>query len=168
MSHVAVLTADLFEDVELWYPYYRLQEAGHQVDLVGCEAKTTHEGKRGTTATTTAAAADIATPSLDAVVVPGGFSPDYMRRCPDLVDLVAEMGRSGKPTAAICHGPWMLASAGLLEDVDATSFHSIKDDIVNAGARWHDREVVRDDNIITSRSPDDLPAFMREVLAALD
>ncbi|MFP3883589.1 MAG: type 1 glutamine amidotransferase domain-containing protein [Actinomycetota bacterium] len=168
MSHVAVLTADTFEDVELWYPYYRLQEAGHQVDLVGCEAETTHEGKRGTVATTTVAAADLDASSLDAVVIPGGFSPDYMRRCPDLVDLVREVGRDGKPTAAICHGPWMLASAGLLEAKDATSFHSIKDDIVNAGARWHDREVVRDGNIITSRSPDDLPAFMREVLAALE
>lgn len=168
MSHVAVLTADLFEDVELWYPYYRLQEAGHQVDLVGCEAGTTHKGKRGTTATTTAAAADLDVASLDGIVIPGGFSPDYMRRCPDLVNLVTEMGRGSKPTAAICHGPWMLASAGLLEDKDATSFHSIKDDIVNAGARWHDKEVVKDDNIITSRSPDDLPAFMREVLAALE
>lgn len=168
MTHVAVLTADLFEDVELWYPYYRLQEAGHQVDLVGCETGTTHKGKRGTTATTTAAAGDLDVSSLDAVVIPGGFSPDYMRRCPDLVDLVTEMGTAGKPTAAICHGPWMLASAGLLEDRDATSFHSIKDDIVNAGARWHDREVVRDDNIITSRSPDDLPAFMRTVLEALE
>lgn len=168
MSHVAVLTADLFEDVELWYPYYRLQEAGHQVDLVGCEAGTTHKGKRGTTATTTAAAGELDVSSLDAVVIPGGFSPDYMRRCPDLVSLVTEMGRAAKPTAAICHGPWMLASADLLEGRDATSFHSIKDDIVNAGARWHDREVVNDDNMITSRSPDDLPAFMREVLAALE
>lgn len=167
MSHVAVLTADLFEDVELWYPYYRLQEAGHQVDLVGCETGTTHKGKRGTTATTTAAAGELDVSLLDGVVIPGGFSPDYMRRCPDLVNLVTEMGRSAKPTAAICHGPWMLASAGLLEDRDATSFHSIKDDIVNAGARWHDREVVRDENIITSRSPDDLPAFMRAVLKAL-
>lgn len=167
MSHVAVLTADMFEDVELWYPYYRLQEAGHDVDLVGCKAGTTHEGKRGTTATTAVAAGEVDVSSLDAVVVPGGFSPDYMRRCPDLVDLVGEMGRGDKPTAAICHGPWMLASAGLLEGTDATSFHSIKDDIVNAGGRWHDREVVKDGNIITSRSPDDLPAFMREVLAAL-
>lgn len=168
MGHVAVLTADMFEDVELWYPYYRLQEAGHGVDLVGCEAGTTHTGKRGTTATTTASAADIDPADLDALVIPGGFSPDYMRRCPDLIRLVEEMGGAGKPVAAICHGPWMLASAGLLEGRDATSFHSMRDDITNAGARWHDKEVVRDDNIITSRSPDDLPAFMREVLVAME
>jgi protease I len=84
-----------------------------------------------------------------------------------MVELVKAVGDAGKPTAAICHGPWMLASAGLLEGRDATSFHSIRDDLANAGARWHDKEVVRDENIITSRTPADLPAFMREVVAAI-
>lgn len=157
----------MFEDIELWYPYYRLLEEGHRVDLVGCESEATHKGKHGTVAETTAAASKIDTAGLDAVVIPGGFSPDYMRRCPEMVQLVTEMGQAGKPTAAICHGPWMLASAGLLEGTDATSFHSIKDDLVNAGANWQDKEMVQDGNIITSRSPDDLPAFMREVLTAL-
>jgi protease I len=168
MSHIAVLTANLFEDVELWYPYYRLLEEGHRVDLVGCEADQTFQGKQGTEVTTTAAAGSIDVSSLDAVVIPGGFSPDYMRRCEPMVDVVREVGKSGRPTAAICHGPWMLASADLIDGVDVTSFHSIKDDLVNAGGNWIDKEVVRDDNIITSRSPDDLPAFMREVVAALE
>lgn len=167
MKHIAVMTAEMFEDVELWYPYYRLLEEGHRVDLVGCDEGKTHTGKRGTLATTTAAAADMDPSGIDGVVIPGGFSPDYMRRCGEMVDLVREVGLSDKPTAAICHGPWLLASAGLLNDREATSFHSIKDDIENAGAQWHDKEVVRSDNIITSRSPDDLPAFMREMISAL-
>lgn len=165
---IAVLTADLFEDVELWYPYYRLREAGHEVDLVGCDEGTTHEGKRGTRVTTTAAASDIDPADLDAVVVPGGYSPDHMRRCRAMVDLVRAVGESNKPVAAICHGPWMLASAGLLSGRRATSFPSIRDDVTNAGAEWIDREVVNDGGIITSRNPDDLPSFMAELLAALD
>lgn len=162
------MTADLFEDVELWYPYYRLLEEGHDVDLVGCKSGTTHQGKKGTSATTTAAAEDIDPDEIDAVVIPGGYSPDHMRRCNSMVQLVEAVGTSGKPTAAICHGPWMLASTSLADGRDVTSFHSIKDDLINAGASWHDKEVVHDGNIITSRSPADLPAFMREVVAAID
>ena len=165
---IAVLVADLFEDVELWYPYYRLLEAGHTVDLVGCETGTEHQGKKGTSVTTTAAASAVDPATYDAVVVPGGFSPDYMRRCQPMVDLVREVGEAGKPVAAICHGPWMLASAGLAQGKKVTSYHSIRTDLANAGGEWVDEEVVRDGNLLTSRRPDDLPAFMREVVAALD
>ncbi len=157
----------MFEDIELWYPYYRLLEDGHKVDLVGCESDTSHKGKYGTVAVTTVSASEVDSGQFDAVVIPGGFSPDYMRRCPEMVLLVSELGQAGKPTAAICHGPWMLVSADLLDGKDATSFHSIRDDLENAGANWQDKEMVRDGNIITSRSPADLPAFMREFLAAL-
>lgn len=166
--NVALLTADLFEDVELWYPYYRLQEAGHQVELVGCEKNVEHQGKKGTVARTTVAASELDPGEIDAVVIPGGYSPDHMRRCPAMVDLVRAAGMAGKPVAAICHGPWMLASAGLLSGRQATSFFSIRDDIVNAGADWVDGEVVRDGNIVTSRRPADLPAFMREVIDSLE
>jgi protease I len=164
---IAVLVADMFEDVELWYPYYRLLEAGHDVDLVGCESGEVHKGKKGTEATTTVAAAGVEPADYDAVIVPGGFSPDYMRRCQPMVDLLREIGEAGKPVAAICHGPWMLASAGLTQGKKVTSYPSIRTDLANAGGEWVDEEVVHDGNVITSRRPDDLPAFMREVVAAL-
>lgn len=165
---VAVLAAEMFEDVELWYPYYRLLEAGHEVDLVGCEADTTYAGKKGTSVRTTHAASDVSPDDYAAVVVPGGFSPDYMRRCPPMVDLVKAVGEAGRTVAAICHGPWMLASAELIDGRRVTSFPSLRIDLVHAGAQWVDEEVAEDGNIITSRRPDDLPAFMRTVVEALE
>lgn len=164
---VAILTAEFFEDVELWYPYYRLAEAGLDVELVGAEAGRTYPGKKGTEATATLAAGDASASSVEAVVVPGGYSPDHMRRVPAMVDLLRDVGRAGKPVAAICHGPWMLISAGLVEGRRVTSFHSIRDDLVNAGADWVDEAVVVDGNVVTSRTPADLPAFMPEVLRLL-
>ncbi len=164
---IAILAADLYEDIELLYPYYRLLEAGHSVELVGCEADRTYRGKRGTSVTSTAAASSLTADELDGVVVPGGYSPDHMRRCPPMVALVREVGEAGSPVAAICHGPWMLASAGLIRDRRVTSFPSIRDDLVNAGAEWLDDRTVRDGNIVTARRPDDLPAFMRTLLEML-
>lgn len=164
---IALLTAPMFEDVELWYPYYRLLEEGHHVDLVGCERGATIDGKRGTSATTTASAHEISFEDYNAVVVPGGFSPDHMRRCDPMVGMVRSMGEAGKLVAAICHGPWMLASTGLTDGRRLTSFHSIRDDMVNGGAEWVDEEVVTDGNVITSRGPQDLPAFMRAVTERL-
>jgi protease I len=168
MALVAVLVADLFEDVEFWYPYYRLLEAGHDAVVVGCDAGVTYRGKRGTSTESTVAAEALDAGDLDAVVVPGGYSPDHMRRCPSMVDLVRKVGAADKPVAAICHGPWMLASAGLLPGRTVTSFFSIEDDLVNAGATWVDEETVRDGNLITARAPGDLPAFMPVVLTALE
>lgn len=165
--YTCVLVADLFEDVEFWYPYYRLLEAGHRVDVVGCEAGVEYRGKHGSVAVSTVAAASLDPESVDAVIVPGGYSPDHMRRCPPLVDLVRAVGDAGRPVAAICHGPWMLASAGLVASRRVTSFSSIRDDLVNAGAEWVDEETVRDGNVITARTPDDLPAFMLAVIEAL-
>jgi len=165
---IAVLTAPLFEDLELWYPYYRLIEAGRQVELVAAEADRDHRGKQGTVARSTMAAADARSTSLGGVVIPGRYSPDHMRRSADMVDLVHELGVAGRPTAAICHGPWMLISAGLVEQRRLTSFSSIRDDLVNAGAEWLDEPVVVDDNLVTSRTPADLPAFMPAVLELLE
>lgn len=165
--HTAVLIAPLYEDVELIYPYYRLVEAGYDVTVVGPEAAT-YTGKRGTSMAADADADGVDTADLDGILIPGGYAPDHMRRDPDLVALVAAMGRTGKPVGAICHAPWMLASAGLVGDRTVTSFPSIRDDLVHAGGSWVDQETVRDGNIVTARGPDDLPAFMRMFLALLE
>jgi protease I len=164
---VAVLVADLYEDLEFWYPYLRLKEAGAEVVAVGADA-TTYAGKHGTETTADAAVEEVDTSDFDGVVIPGGYAPDHMRRYPPLVDLVRAVHDGGGVVAAICHGGWMLASAGLLEGRTATSFFSIRVDMENAGARWIDEEVVADDRIITSRHPGDLPAFCHALIAALE
>jgi protease I len=164
---VAVLVEDLYEDMELWYPVYRLREEGASVVLVGPEADRTYTSKHGYPATSDRAAGDVSPDELDALIVPGGYSPDRMRRHGTMVKLVAEVAAQGKAVAAICHGGWMLCSADVVRDRRVTSFFAIKDDLVHAGARWADEEVVRDGNLITSRTPDDLPAFLRAIIAAM-
>jgi protease I len=163
---VAVLIADIFEDLELWYPILRLREARAEVTVVGPKVGT-FTGKRGTSARSDVAAADAVSSDFDAVVIPGGYAPDHMRRDPAMVQLVRAVYDSGGIVAAICHGGWMLASAGIVDGRQVTGFHSIRDDMVNAGAEFVDREVVEDERIITSRTPDDLPAFARTILAGL-
>jgi protease I len=162
----AVLVEDHYEDQELWYPTQRLTEAGASVTLVGPEAGKTYQSKHGYPATSHQAAADVSADDFAGVIIPGGYAPDRMRRHEAMVTLVARAYAAGNVVAAICHGGWMLCSARILEGKEVTSFSAIKDDMVNAGARWVDREVVQDGNLITSRKPDDLPAFMRTVLAA--
>ncbi|MBC7223019.1 MAG: type 1 glutamine amidotransferase [Anaerolineae bacterium] len=164
---VAILAEDLYEDPELWYPYYRMREAGAEVVVVGPQAGATYQSKHGYPVQSDVAAADVRGTDFDAVIVPGGFSPDRMRRSPDMVRLVREAYEAGKIVAAICHGPWMLISAGAVRGRRATCFFAIKDDLVNGGATYVDQEVVRDGNVITSRTPADLPAFCRTILAAL-
>jgi protease I len=166
-KRVAVLVEDLYEDLELWYPALRMKEAGADVSIVGAGAKETYESKHGYPASADASADDVSAGSFDAVVIPGGYAPDRMRRCGPMVKFVRDMFKQGKVVAAICHAGWMLVSAGVLEGKRATSFFAIRDDMVNAGAQWENAEVVVDGNLITSRTPDDLPAFCREIAAAL-
>src|SRR5947209_14470736 len=164
---VAILAETLYEDMELWYPYYRLREAGADVFVVGSGSAETYQSKHGYPVTVDAEADTVTASQFDAIIIPGGYSPDHMRRHPSMVRLVRDAFEQGKVVGAICHAGWMLASANVVRGKTATSYRSIKDDMVNAGASWVDREVVRDRNLITSRSPADLPAFMRTVLDAL-
>lgn len=165
---VLILVEKIYEDLELWYPKLRLEEAGHEAVLCGPEAEQEYPSKHGYPARSDVAARDVKVSDFDALVVPGGYSPDHMRRTPAMVALVKSFHDQGKPIAAICHGPWMLCSNRLVEGRRVTSFASIKDDVVNAGGRWEDAPVVVDGNLITSRTPKDLPAFSKALLAALE
>lgn len=167
IKKVAILVENLYDDKELLYPYYRLQEAGFQVDLIGKKENETYHSKQGVPVTSDLASKDISADDYDALVIPGGFSPDYMRRTQATVDFVHSMADQKKPIAAICHGPWMLISGTNLKGRTLTGFHSIKIDIENAGATYVDQAVVVDDFIITSRTPKDLPVFVGEIIKAL-
>ncbi|MBI5905389.1 MAG: type 1 glutamine amidotransferase [Deltaproteobacteria bacterium] len=165
-KHVAVLAEDLYEDLELWYPVHRFREAGARVTIVGGGAGG-YASKHGYPVTPDASAENVNAADFDAVVIPGGYAPDRMRRNKAMVDLVRNVFARGSVVAAICHGGWMLVSADVLRGRKATGFFAIKDDLVNAGARYEDSEVVRDGNLVTSRKPEDLPAFSRTIIRAL-
>lgn len=164
---VAILVEQQYQEMELWYPYYRLKEAGATVSIVGPEAGKTYASKLGYPAKSEKAAKDVKASDLDGLIIPGGFAPDYFRRDAAIVQLAKDVFAQGKVVAAICHGPWLLCSTPALKGKKATCFFSIKDDVVNAGGHYVDEETVVDGNLITARKPDDLPAFMTAILKAL-
>lgn len=164
---VVILIENNYQDLEFWVPYYRLKEEGVEVTVVGSGSSRTYTSKYGYPVDAEKEAKDIDVSKYDGVVIPGGYAPDLMRRYPDMVRIVREAHQKGKVISAICHAGWMLVSAGILKGKKATGFFAIKDDLVNAGANYVDAEVVRDGNLITSRKPDDLPAFCRETIEAL-
>ena len=164
---VIILVETMYNDREFWYPYYRLKEAGAQVRVVAPKAGVTYTGAAGIEIQSEASASEVDPADYDGLVIPGGYAPDHMRRDSAMVDLVRRMAVDGKVVAAICHAGWMLVSADVLKGKTATAFFAIRDDIVNAGAAWVDKEVVVDGQLITSRQPDDLPAFLRAIIAAL-
>ncbi len=167
LKKVAILIENLFDERELIYPFYRLLEEGFEVHLIGHKKDTTYSSKSGLTEKSTHASDEVDAKDYDGVVIPGGFSPDYMRRTKATVDFVREMDKADKPIAAICHAGWMLASACDIKGKKLTSAPSIKDDLTNAGAEYVDEEVVVAGNIITSRSPKDLPAFLKAIIKKL-
>jgi protease I len=164
---VFILVETTYNDLEFWYPYYRIKEAGAEVIVVGPMGGMVYNGKAGLPVKADAGMADVSAADCDGLIIPGGYAPDHMRRHPQMVKLVKDCVESGKVVAAICHAGWMLASADVLQGRNVTSFFAIKDDMVHAGANFVDQEVVVDGNIITSRKPDDLPAFMKAIIVAL-
>jgi protease I len=164
---IAIFLEKMYEDLEFWYPYIRMKEEAADVCIVAPKVET-YEGKHGLTAKADQSIVAVKTDEFNALIIPGGYSPDHMRRVPEMVEFVKKMNKENKPIAAICHGPWMLASADIIKGKKITSFFSLKDDLIHAGAEWIDQEVVRDGNIITSRNPNDLPAFCREIIKTLE
>ncbi|WP_031495130.1 type 1 glutamine amidotransferase domain-containing protein [Bryobacter aggregatus] len=158
-KRIAVLVDQLYQELEVWYPYYRLKEAGAEVHLVGAEAGKNYPSKVGYPAIAEKSYTGVQPSEYDGVIAPGGFAPDFIRRHPEALHFVHEIDKAGKLVAAICHGPWVLCSSNMLRGRKATSFFAIKDDVIHAGAEWSDAEVVVDRNLVTSRKPDDLPAF---------
>ena len=167
-KRVAVLAENMYHELELWVPYFRLREEGAETIVVGTGSADTYKSKLGYPVEVDLAADQVNADDVDAVIIPGGYAPDMMRRYPAMVNLVSEAFAQGKVVAAICHAGWMLASADVLKGKKATCFFAIKDDLVNAGAIYVDAEVVRDGNLITSRTPSDLPAFCRTIIEALN
>ena len=166
-KRIAILAENMYQEMELWVPYYRLREEGADVKVIGAGGAKSYTSKHGYPVNVDAQAEQVKAVEFDAVIVPGGYAPDMMRRHPAMVALVREAAQQGKVVAAICHAGWVLASAGVCKGKRVTSFVAIRDDLTNAGAKWTDEEVVRDGNLITSRQPDDLPAFCREIVGAL-
>lgn len=166
-KRVAVLAENIYEDLEAWYPILRLREAGIEVVVVGPEKGVTYTSKHGYPLTSDAGIKDVKASQFDGVIVPGGYAPDKMRRNAAMVKLVADIFKAGKVVASICHGPWMLAEADIMRGKRFTSVSAIKTDIINAGGKYEDAEVVVDGNLVTSRTPPDLPAMMKAVLAVL-
>ena len=166
-KRMVLLAENNYEDMELWVPYFRLKEEGAEVTIVGTGSSPSYTSKHGYPVQVNKEAKEIDMSKYDGVVIPGGYAPDLMRRYPEMVKIVKDAHQKGKVIAAICHAGWMLASAGIVKGKKVTSFFAIKDDLVNAGANYVDAEVVRDGNLITSRKPDDLPAFCREMIEAL-
>ena len=165
-KRVAVLAADNYQELELWYPVLYLRGEGAEVQVVGHE-KVTYYSKGGYPVSADVAAGSVKSADFDAVVVPGGYAPDILRTYPAVLKLVSECFNQGKVVAAICHAGWVLVSAGILKGTTVTSTPTIKDDMINAGATWVDQEMVRDGKLVTSRMPDDLPAFSKAIAAAI-
>jgi protease I len=164
---IAILAEDQYEDLELWYPLLRMKEAGAEVLVVGMPDFRTYESKHGYPVNVSAVASEVSPDEFAAIIIPGGYAPDKMRRHQAILDLVRGIYDQGKTVAMICHAGWVGISADIVDGKRLTSTTAIRDDLVNAGAEWVDEEVVQDGNLITSRSPKDLPAFCKKIIETM-
>ena len=164
---IAIMLDRGYQELEVWYPYYRLKEEGAAVVLVGPESAATYPSKLGYPCVSDAAARETKGGEFDAVIVPGGWAPDFMRRDESMIRFFRQCAEAKILLAAICHGGWMLCCTDALRGRRATSFVAIRHDMINAGAEWVDEECVVDGNVITARKPDDLPAFCKAIIDAL-
>lgn len=165
---IAIMVDQQYQVLEVWFPYYRLKEQGYEVDFVAAEKNKEYPSKEGYPCISDIAARDAKAGDYDCMIVPGGFAPDFMRREQSVIDFANDMVEQNKIIAAICHGGWLLCSSGIYKGKKATCFMAIKDDIQNAGAKYLDEECVVDDNLITARKPDDLPAFCSAIIKQLE
>jgi protease I len=165
-KHVLFFAGPLYEDLELWYPKIRLEEEGAASTVAGIGEKT-YQGKRGYPVTVDVNVDQVDAAQFDGLVIPGGFAPDQLRRFDTVLRLTREIHQAGKPVAFICHAGWVPISAKILKGRRATSVRAIKDDMENAGVLWEDSPVVVDGNLISSRTPADLPHFCKALIAAL-
>lgn len=168
MKRIAILVEHHYQDMEVWYPYFRLKEEGYAVIFAGTGSAAQYSGKFGYPVRADKDVKSLKAKNFDAVIVPGGWAPDFLRRHESVLNFVRSMDRAEKVVASICHGGWVLASADILKGRTATSFSAIRDDVRNAGARFVDKEVQVDGNLITSRTPDDLPAFVKAIIRKLN
>lgn len=167
-KHIAVLATDMVEEVELTDPVDAYKKAGHTIDIISNEANKTITGKNGDKIEADKGIDDVKVDDYDALLVPGGFSPDLLRINPKNSEFAKAFFQSNKPIFTICHGPQFLINTDELKGRELTSFVSVRKDLENAGANVKDEEVVVDGNLVTSRTPDDLPAFNREALKMLE
>lgn len=164
---ILMFVDDIYEDLELWYPKIRLEEEGAEVIVAGTYKMNVYTGKHGYPCKSDASFDEVNADQFDALVIPGGFAPDKLRRLNKVLELTKSIFESGKPLAHICHAGWIPISAGIVKGFRCTSTPGIKDDLINAGAEWVNEEVVVDRNMISSRSPGDLPAFCRAIIRML-
>jgi protease I len=167
MKTIGILCEDLYNEHEVIYPYYRVLEAGYHALVIGTHTGEAHS-KAGLPFPLDRSAVDVSVNELAGLVIPGGYAPDRLRRDPAILSLVKMLDGQKKPIACICHGGWVLISAGVAKGRKLTGVGAIRDDLVNAGADYQDEMVVIDGNLVTSRQPGDLPAFMKAFLALLE